>query len=340
MTKQSGYDNISVRTLKTEIVESYDSNEFEGVDIMELKNYTLGRFVQYWLTTVKAINVKSGTLNRLCTEANALTDYPINDMKICDIRVIHIQRYIDQLIKRGYAYTTIAKQRLIVTAPLKYAYDVGVIDKDCTSGVKMPAKKKVLKPKKEIVALTQEEQAKLLKVCEGDTRPNTTILMFILETGLRIGEAQALKWEDVDFRNKTIRVRRTVLNGNRGGTQVVQSDAKTESSNRKIPLSQKAINILHVMEAQQVGDFIFSDTEQAMCYDRICKRLKSLCRRANVPYYGIHSLRHTFATNCYYKGCNIKILSKLLGHSSTTITYNTYIDLYDDGLEDMRAIVN
>ena len=59
-----------------------------------------------------------------------------------------------------------------------------------------------------------------------------------------------------------------------------------------------------------------------------------------VPYYyGLHVFRHTFATNCYHRGCDVKVLSKLLGHGSVAVTYNTYIHLYGDALEAMRAVI-
>ena len=61
--------------------------------------------------------------------------------------------------------------------------------------------------------------------------------------------------------------------------------------------------------------------------------------KAQVEYRGMHVFRHTFATNCYYKGCEIKKLSKLLGHASVTITYNTYIHLYGDALEELRSVI-
>ena len=53
----------------------------------------------------------------------------------------------------------------------------------------------------------------------------------------------------------------------------------------------------------------------------------------------MHAFRHTFATNCYERGCDVKILSKLLGHSDVAITYNIYIHLYGDALEEMRRVV-
>lgn len=59
------------------------------------------------------------------------------------------------------------------------------------------------------------------------------------------------------------------------------------------------------------------------------------------PYngHGNHALRHTCATNCYNRGCDVKILSKLLGHADVSITYNIYIHLYGDALEEMRSVI-
>ena len=62
---------------------------------------------------------------------------------------------------------------------------------------------------------------------------------------------------------------------------------------------------------------------------------KCACRDAGIEYRGEHVFRHTFATNCYYKGMDIKILSKLLGHADVNITYNVYVNLYGDGFEEM-----
>ena len=50
-----------------------------------------------------------------------------------------------------------------------------------------------------------------------------------------------------------------------------------------------------------------------------------------------HVFRHTFATNCYHKGVDVKILSRLLGHADVNITYNIYVHLYGDGFDEMYA---
>lgn len=77
-----------------------------------------------------------------------------------------------------------------------------------------------------------------------------------------------------------------------------------------------------------------------MSYEMMRWNIQVACKEAGVPYLGQHVFRHTFATNCYRRGCNVKILSKLLGHADVGITYNTYIHLLDDGLEEMRSVLD
>lgn len=307
---------------------------------MNLKYATLQEFVQYWLQNVKAKTVKAGSLKRLYAEAKALESYPISQLPICDIKLFDIQRYINQLVDNGYSYTTIAKQRLIVTAPLRYAYQAELVDRDYSSGVKMPAKEIVLKADRDVRALTEEEQSALRKYILSKPGVFASITEFLLETGLRVGEAQALCWNDVDWRRETIRINKTILNCRPDNKNIVQLSPKTKSSGRIIPLSKRAKEILKSLLEDKNGDYIFHRNGNTISYSGLIKWFKKACEASNIEICGLHALRHTFATNCYYKGCNIKILSKLLGHASTTITYNTYINLYGDGLDEMRSIVN
>ena len=70
-------------------------------------------------------------------------------------------------------------------------------------------------------------------------------------------------------------------------------------------------------------------------YEALRWQTKCACRDAGIQYRGEHVFRHTFATNCYYKGMDIKILSKLLGHADVIITYNIYVHLYGEGFEEL-----
>lgn len=83
-----------------------------------------------------------------------------------------------------------------------------------------------------------------------------------------------------------------------------------------------------------------NDPKLPISYDALRYRLQSAFSKANVEYRGFHIFRHTFASNCYAKGCDVKILSKLLGHRDASITYNIYIHLFGDDLEEMRKVID
>ena len=92
--------------------------------------------------------------------------------------------------------------------------------------------------------------------------------------------------------------------------------------------------------ADDPHDYIFAgEDRQPISYEALRWQIQRACDEANVPYKGQHVFRHTFATNCYYRGCDVKILSKLLGHADVAITYNVYINLFGDALEEMRSVV-
>ena len=162
----------------------------------------------------------------------------------------------------------------------------------------------------------------------------------MLETGLRVGEALALRWRDINLSRKRLCVRSTVVRLTNKKRSYVQDSAKSESSHRTIPLSPKSIAILQMLAAKKENEWVFTnDDGQRLSYEALRWQTQRLCQAADVPYRGEHVFRHTFATNCYHKGIDVKILSKLLGHADVNITYNVYVHLYGDGFDEMYAAI-
>ena len=116
-----------------------------------------------------------------------------------------------------------------------------------------------------------------------------------------------------------------------------QDSPKSKSSVRVMPLTPKAVAILKRLKNKRKTEWVFEQDGERYTYQKLMYQTKKLCREAGVKYYGEHVFRHTFATNCYYKGIDVKILSKLMGHSSVQVTYNIYVNLYGDGFDDMYA---
>lgn len=297
---------------------------------------TLLAFVDIWLALFKKNSIKSSSYERLMVSRKAMAECEIANKKIGEISFFDIQRYINSLVDAGYSMSGIKKQALIVTAPLRQAAAMQIISADPCVGIRMPTETKVKKKTKEVVAYTKEEQDRLNRIASSSDSVGYLATCFMIETGLRAGELLALKWSDVAFDKCRMRVHATIVNL-MYNTAEYQDSPKSKSSNRTMPLTPRAISILSRLKRVRTTEWVFEQDGQRYTYQKLMYQTKKLCREAKVKYYGEHVFRHTFATNCYYKGIDIKILSRMMGHSSVQVTYNIYVNLYGDGFDDMYA---
>ena len=300
-------------------------------------------FVRTWLDIFKQNTVKTSTLERLEVSYHTLQPYSIAEMPIGSITAMDIQRYVNELVDKGYAINTIKKQLRIITSPLKLAAGMRQIPTDPTYGVRLPKEERLKKQTKDIVPYTDDEQARLWQVVDQWDHPSVLAIGFILETGLRAGEAMALRWEKVDIPRKRIRVDATITDPFAKTKAAYQNSTKSRASNRTVPLTPRAISLLERLLAlrKNESEWVFPGRTTWVSYQNLCKHLKSVCRRAGVPYRGVHCLRHTFATNCYYRHVDVKVLARLMGHADSRITTDIYISLRGDGFDDLyNALVS
>jgi integrase len=186
---------------------------------------------------------------------------------------------------------------------------------------------------KAIDVLTIDEQAKFMSVLSKTHYE----LLFVLElnTGMRVGEITALRWENVDLDNQTIKVRETKRlvkkYDNDGNSQDIMhtKEPKSKSGSRDIPIHKninKKLKELKINNGASKDDFVFLNTnKEQIKYDSISKAQKMLCKKAKIREVTFHCLRHTFATRLIENGEDIKTVSQLLGHSKADITINRYV---------------
>ena len=162
---------------------------------------------------------------------------------------------------------------------------------------------------------------------------------FALQTGLRTGELVGLKWEDVDFKAKTIKIVRSLEYRHSTG-EWREGPPKSKSGYRTIPLTDEAVSLLKLQKAKNAS-FKFIDIQWR---DRVflCKTgapvknstydtgIYKACDRAQIPRFSMHVLRHTFATRCIEAGMTPKTLQTILGHSNIGITMNLYVHTTDE----------
>ena len=332
---------VDVRDL-TKYNESTLQNLDNGIEdeLKQIMNnqLTLLEFIDVWLELFKKNSIKIASYSRLEASRKTLESYEISRKRICDISFFDIQKYINALVDAGYSLSNIKKQVLIVTAPLKQAAAMRIIAADPSIGIRMPSEAKVKKKSKEVIAYTKAEQEKLWKkIVQNPENTGYAAIAFEMETGLRAGELLALKWSDVNITQCRMRIHSTIINPQYTNRAEYQDSAKSKSSHRTIPLTPKAIAILKRLQERRTTEWVFEQDGERYSYQKLTYQTKKLCREARVKYHGEHVFRHTFATNCYYKGIDVKILSRLMGHSSVQVTYNIYINLYGDGFDDMYA---
>ncbi len=141
---------------------------------------------------------------------------------------------------------------------------------------------------------------------------------------------------DIQLSRKRLIVRAPMVRPENKEKSFVQDCAKSESSNRTIPLTPKAVFLLSALAQRSNSEWVFVENDGTrLSYEALRWQTKCACRDAGIEYRGEPVFRHTFATNCYHKGVDIKILSRLLGHTDVNITYNVYVHLFGDGFDEM-----
>ena len=298
--------------------------------------------LEEWMVKYKKNSVKTATYDRMLVSFKLMKNYKISYVYLDKLCSDDIQEYINHLVKDGYALTTIKKQYNLITGFIKYANVEGLISRPLYHNVKLPSQSVVHKPKRDVVAYNDIEQMNLRRVLKTHARIEYDVATFMMETGTRIGEALAICWKDINWTRRSIRIDKTLVRLCSKGQTFLQNEAKSYSSNRTIPLSTDALTLLKYLYEKEddPSSYVFHDENgNSLTYEAMRWHITIACRQAKVPYFGQHVFRHTFATNCYHRGCDVKVLSKLLGHADVTVTYNTYIHLFGDNLEEMRKVL-
>ena len=269
-----------------------------------------------WLVVYKKNSVKASTYDRLLVSLDMLDRYSLAETEIDKLDTQSIQDYVNNLVDDGYALTTIKKQMHLIGGWIGYANLMGFITKPIHKGVKLPNESSVKKPRKQVMVYTKEEQSSLKRVLSRGDSPAWHAAILMLETGARVGEVLALCWSDVDWRRRALRIDKTVVRLGDSRRCYVQKGAKSFTSNRTIPLSSEAFDLLKWMYDVRTNesDFIFHNSRgDFLSYETLRWWTRKACEEAGVPYYGQHVFRHTFATNCYEKVATLWFIPSFWG---------------------------
>lgn len=173
--------------------------------------------------------------------------------------------------------------------------------------------------------LTPAERRSLENYLINNMSLTNLAVLLCLFTGLRIGELCGLKWEDIDFTDYTLSVKRTVQRITKNGiSQVIIGSPKSRTSVRVVPIPAFLMTLLN--EYKSFGGFyIITNSAKPTEPRTMQNRFKSILKACGSRNVNFHLLRHTYATVCIEKGFDPKTLSELLGHADAAITLNRYV---------------
>lgn len=331
----------------------------------EPKNVIFNEYMEYWLTTFKKNKIEFSSYNRLYSVYAHQIHNSIGNKKIGQITTKDIQDLIDSHANpldpavKPLALSGLKRILNLLNPCLKKAVEEGVIQKNPCEHVILPKESCILKKTKQQFSLSDKELEEFkvaalskYKSTKDYRSRDALVLLLMLNLGLRVGELLALEWTDVDLQSEVVHISKTVQEGitdYEGGNEKKKNYQKTKSST-KTPSGVRvlALNsmVLYYIDELQKYDERHQITSKYVactgvgtmnCSRNLQRSLDRVINRTNIQkHVSLHTLRHTFGSTLLRNGVNIEVVSKLMGYSNITITYNKYIHVIQE--EEAKAM--
>ena len=263
------------------------------------------------------------------------------NMHLDEIKPLHIQEFINflsspdgRIDNKGekLAPATIRRYITIMQSIMTMAWKQEYITTNPADTRRLELAK-IVTP--EVEAFDEEEVAEILEKAKLEPIHIHAVIAAAIYTGARRGEIAGLKWEDIDFENRTIHIRRSVVKI--AGEKPEVKLPKTISSIRQISIPQALCDIFLDLKNEQdrkkaaLGKrwhdegFLFTEWDGHVMHPHTpTKQFDKFLKKYGFRHLKFHGLRHTSATYLLSNGCDIKTVSKRLGHTSIDTT-NIYV---------------
>lgn len=260
-------------------------------------------------------NLAESTMRLYEKELNYFASY-LETLKITnieDVKGIHLDMFIATLIRNGNKPNTRSRKKSIIQKFFEYCVRFEIVDKNPTNALDSIKVTDADRKKKDV--LTAKEKEKIFSKIEKNSRDSLKLrclFKVLSQCAIRVSELCNLKWEDIDYKNKSI----TIYGKGR--------------KMRKVPLFKDLEEDLKLLKKEQskTCEYVFTvkNSEKPMQPRGVHDLVKRYTKNAKISKnIGPHALRRTAATDYLREGVNIKYIQMLLGHSSiaTTMLYTT-----------------
>ena len=302
---------------------------------------TLAEWLDFYMLEYKKQYVKPTTYNNYTVKVKNHIKPAIGHYKLKALRQDIIQKFVNSLSDKGLAPSTVIDVFKLLSNALETAVDDGLIVRNVANRVKLP---KTTKP--QITVLTQEQQNAFVE--QAKVTYMGVVYIFDLCTGMRLGELLGLKWQDIDFEQNQLHIKRIIRkvkdpDNPEEHWHLEFGTPKTPTSERIIPLNETAIKVLaDVWEQQEKNkekaNTAYEDNDLVFCTqlgrpldpNNIRRTCYSICAKIGVSNIHPHCLRHTFATRGAENNVDVRVMQKFLGHATIKETADTYTHVLND----------
>ncbi len=364
------YDDNSKNIIqKSGFKTQKEANNVRDITITELHNGTfvicdsinVKNFFTYWLEKVMREKITSDSYDAYKNVVYNHIIPSLGNIKMINLNRGHIQKFYNT--KAKYSHSVVRLCKAVFNTALKYAKEKNVVSINVADGVNLPKcvkKKKYRTIEVDVKKTLTVDQVNLL-IEKSKGTPIHLQVMFAVLMGLRKSEINGLKYSDIDFIHRTLRVQRQL--GKRANTDNSELEigeftkqeirVKTFSSNRELDIP----DILFEAILEEKKKYERNKSRRINCkktpfkdYGFICcstlgnprsknfhfQHWKKLLKDTDLPNIRFHDLRTTYSTLLLKNNFNSKAVSKLMGHASEIIT----MDVYGDNEEIIADCVN
>ena len=305
----------------------------EGGLTYDAGKQTVEEYLARWLSNSVRDTVRQRTYERYESIVRVHLAPAIGKVKLKALTPDHVRGLYRKKLDGGLAPRTVLHIHRTLSKALKQATDDGLIPRNAAAPVKPP------RPSREEIRPLNREQVRALFEAAREDRLEALYVVAVT-AGLRRGELQGLKWEDLDLEAGTLQVQRT-LSEPKGGYVF---EAPKAGKGRNVRLTRKAMAALREHRKRQLEERMQKAglwREQGLVFPsavgtplwggNLNRAFKTLLKRAGLLHsFRFHDLRHTCATLLLRQGVNPKFVQELLGHRDVSLTLNTYSHVLPD----------
>lgn len=294
---------------------------------------TFGEWMERWMQGELKGNVKPSSYQAYLGMYSRHVKSGIGFREITKITPDDIRGFIESLYDKGLADSTVKGVYRLFSAAMRCAHEEEVIRRNPCSRIRL---KNAAQREQRVLNRSESDALNKNAHPQGDLP-----VLLSMYTGMRLGEICGLRWEDVDWDNRTLTVRRCAQRIARTSgdsrTALVIGTPKSLKSCRTLPVPDFIMDLLRARQNSSGGGYIFGTPDRAAEPRTIQRQFQRLAGRTGLTDVHFHTLRHSFATRLFELGVDVKTVSSLLGHSSARIT----LDFYAHSLMDhQRAAID